>query len=712
MNTLKKTVVLILCLVMLALSCPTVFAANTAAISMSSISAMPTDTVAIDINMQNNPGIMGMAFSVTYDKDAFEYDGYNDGWLTGMTVKDHPDKGHIIFVYVANADKTNTGKMLSVNFKIKETAAAGKHIINLANSNREEYGNKLHNSFSNSVQEFIVPTVKSGSITVGETCINSGHKFGDWSVTKPATCTEKGSETRECVRDNCSETETREIDLLDHIYGDWVITNPATCTEKGTKESTCQNCTDKQTDEIDALNHDFEEPVVTKAPTCTENGIEEGKCKNCEQTTTNVLEAIGHNYGEWSVTKPATCTKKGVEEIVCSNCGDKKTRELDVINHDFEEPVITKKPTCTESGIEEGKCKICGQTTTNVLEAIGHNYGEWSVTKPASCTEKGIEEIACSNCGDKKTRELDALKHNFENPKITKAPTCTESGIEEGKCKNCSQKTSNIIAATGHKYGEWKVIKPASCTESGLNEHQCKNCSQTETVTVSKLGHDFEEPKVIKQATISNTGLIEGKCKRCNEVTQEITPCQTKDEATGTAFKTNEGVFAKGTKIVVEAAGTENKIYQRVKNALIEISEKFTAYDITALLDGENVQPNGDVLATFEIPKDYSQNIAIYFIANDGTAELVESTVNPDGKTVSARLKHFSVYAIVDLERDTAYTETTPVDIGDAVSNDSAAKQTTKLNYSQIITIVVCAVISLSIIAIGIYLIIKGKKQQ
>ncbi len=41
------------------------------------------------------------------------------------------------------------------------------------------------------------------------------HSFGEWTVTKEATCTEKGEETRTCA---CGETETREIEALGHDY--------------------------------------------------------------------------------------------------------------------------------------------------------------------------------------------------------------------------------------------------------------------------------------------------------------------------------------------------------------------------------------------------------------------------------------------------------------------------------------------------------------
>ena len=41
------------------------------------------------------------------------------------------------------------------------------------------------------------------------------HAFGEWTVTREATCTEKGQEDRKC---ECGEVETREIEALGHDY--------------------------------------------------------------------------------------------------------------------------------------------------------------------------------------------------------------------------------------------------------------------------------------------------------------------------------------------------------------------------------------------------------------------------------------------------------------------------------------------------------------
>ena len=120
------------------------------------------------------------------------------------------------------------------------------------------------------------------------------HSFGEWTVTTPATCTEKGVETRTC---SCGESETREIAALGHDYAA-VVTAP-TCTEGGYTTYTCTRCSNSYVaDETAALGH-TEVTLEAKAATCTETGLTEGKkCSVCGEITVEqeVIPALGHDY--------------------------------------------------------------------------------------------------------------------------------------------------------------------------------------------------------------------------------------------------------------------------------------------------------------------------------------------------------------------------------------------------------------------------------
>lgn len=202
-----------------------------------------------------------------------------------------------------------------------------------------------------------------------------GHSFGAWTVTKPATCTETGTETRTC---SCGETETREIAKTAHTPGAWEVVTAPTCTEEGKKVQKCTVC-----------------GTVVKE---------------------EVVPATGHSFGEWVVVKDYTCTEDGLKERVCSVCGEKETEVLPAA-HRLENAVVVKEPTCTEPGLKEGVCSVCGEKATEEIPALGHSFGEWTVVKEATETEEGLKERTCSVCGEKETQVI---------PKLEKEEPATE----------------------------------------------------------------------------------------------------------------------------------------------------------------------------------------------------------------------------------------------------------------------------------------------
>lgn len=247
MKRAKTFIALILCFVLTAACSVCAFAAGSPVITLSNVSANPGESVTVDIKISNNPGIMAMAFCVTYDSGIFEYTDYTRGYPSSCTVKDHPDKGHVAVVCDESSDKATDGTIISLSFKIKDNASAGKFSVAMANINRNKYGYKLNNSFSNSNQQYVVPTVTNGSITVNETCENSGHKYGEWQVVTPADCTSTGLKEHACVR--CGHTENAQIPITHDFESDWTVDKAATPDEDGIMSRHCKKC-DAVTDKI------------------------------------------------------------------------------------------------------------------------------------------------------------------------------------------------------------------------------------------------------------------------------------------------------------------------------------------------------------------------------------------------------------------------------------------------------------------------------
>ena len=79
------------------------------------------------------------------------------------------------------------------------------------------------------------------------------HSFGEWVVTKEATCTDTGVKTKTC---ECGETQTEALTIIPHIWVD------ATCE----KAKTCSAC---QATEGEALGHVWVDATCEKAKTCS-----------------------------------------------------------------------------------------------------------------------------------------------------------------------------------------------------------------------------------------------------------------------------------------------------------------------------------------------------------------------------------------------------------------------------------------------------------
>lgn len=68
---------------------------------------------------------------------------------------------------------------------------------------------------------------------------NHVHEYGEWTVTKEASCVTTGIQTRACA---CGETQTEVIAKTDHAWDEGVITKQPTATTNGSRLYTCTVC--------------------------------------------------------------------------------------------------------------------------------------------------------------------------------------------------------------------------------------------------------------------------------------------------------------------------------------------------------------------------------------------------------------------------------------------------------------------------------------
>lgn len=119
-----------------------------------------------------------------------------------------------------------------------------------------------------------------------------GHDWeSEYTVDVAPSCV-AGKESIHCAR--CGKIKAgseRTIPATDeHVFGQWTVTRKATCTEVGTETGRCEVCGNATISRaIPATGHSFGQWTVTKEPTDTENGEESRTCENCGLTETREI---------------------------------------------------------------------------------------------------------------------------------------------------------------------------------------------------------------------------------------------------------------------------------------------------------------------------------------------------------------------------------------------------------------------------------------
>lgn len=133
-----------------------------------------------------------------------------------------------------------------------------------------------------------------------------------------------------------------------HAFGDWNVSKEATCTQNGERVRVCSVCGMEEEDVIKASGHSLGAWSTVKAPTCTVNGSQSRSCSQCTFVETNGLSAKGHSYGAEVVVKDPTQTETGMKTRTCGSCGDVVEEVIPVVGKtEPATPTPTSNPTAT-----------------------------------------------------------------------------------------------------------------------------------------------------------------------------------------------------------------------------------------------------------------------------------------------------------------------------------------------------------------------------
>lgn len=205
-------------------------------------------------------------------------------------------------------------------------------------------------------------------------------------------------------KDGQEITESIEIPALGHDFtGEWTVTKPATCTESGVKARKCSRCKETEKETIPATGHTEAEDAAVAA-TCTTAGKTAGShCLVCNTIikAQEEIPATGHSFGKWEKVKAPTCMGRGSVKRACDICGYIEIKDIAANGHVWNtDYTVDKQPTCTETGSKSIHCRNCREVKdVKAIEALGHTLGDWIIDKPATVETAGSRHKECETCG-------------------------------------------------------------------------------------------------------------------------------------------------------------------------------------------------------------------------------------------------------------------------------------------------------------------------
>ena len=229
--------------------------------------------------------------------------------------------------------------------------------------------------------------------------------------------------------------------------------------------------------------------------------------------------------------------------------------------------------------------------------------------------------------------------HTFEGVVI--APTCTQNGYTKYVCVSCGGAYVNAETnAVGHNYTS-EVTQP-TCTEKGYTTHCCENCGATYISDETEpTGHTWDTGVVTREPTADAEGEMTYTCTACGctktEAIEKIGDVIYDIPEDNTVTIPENDCFEDGTVVTVEKIA-EGEAFEAVTAVMENVADQYVAYEFNATKDDVQVQPDGTLTMTFAIPEGYSDDVAVYYIAEDGTLTELTTEVDTDAGTVTVEL--------------------------------------------------------------------------
>jgi len=133
---------------------------------------------------------------------------------------------------------------------------------------------------------------------------------------------------------------------------------------------------------------------------------------------------------------------------------------------------------------------------------------------------------------------------------------------------------------------------------------------------------------------------------------KDIAEVQVLLDQKGLFISADIGVLPENTVMLATKIETAEGI-EKLNHALENVAKTYIAYDVTATSNNVEIQPNGKVYATFDIPATFNlDKVRVVYVAEDGKFEELPCVVDKASEKVTAELSHFSTYAVIEATDD------------------------------------------------------------
>ncbi len=485
---MKRIASFVLCLTLLVTSISQMavssLAAESPTITCTSKECNPGDTVSIEVNLSNNPGIMYLEITPTYSAELGSPTVQNGSIMSDLT------KGKQ-YVWTADEDVSANGNLLTLIFTVNEFVAPGNYAVGFIFRSAYNYGENL-------VTFTVVPatvTVKAKPVPVTgialdrkTASIGTGESLTLTPIFSPETATNKNV-TWSSSDKTVATVENGIVTPLKK--GTTTIT---VTTEDGGFSASCVvtvNCSHLNTTDVPAEDS-----------TCIKHGHKAYTiCNDCREITrgSNSELPLGDHIGG-----TATCVKKAVCDVCHKEYGNLAAHKYgETVKADY----LKTAATCGSKAVYYKSCSICGIQSEETFETGDYDYtihiGETYLKnqKEATCYNEGYTgDTYCRTC-DREISKGHSIAKNAHNP-ASVWTTDETSHWKECQTVGCG----NIIDKAAHSGGEATCVNKAICSV-------CK----VEYGAIDPSNHKHTEVRDAKDATCCEQGYTgDTWCTDCN----------------------------------------------------------------------------------------------------------------------------------------------------------------------------------------------------